>query len=167
MNSPTRKAVLWHQGQLSPSENLSSYDLHIAGPKLPADGTRPTRFHTYACLFPEQGLYVAENTGAWPGYGINAAELRQIIADAQVPEAKILDQDAIAAHYVGPGATAQFRWSAALAMAMAIRLPIGFYAVGNTADNNEQVVYLRVVALAPLAMVIKKFKEAAPQIGFN
>jgi hypothetical protein len=163
----TYRAVLWHRGQLPPKEMLSFYDLHIDGPSLSADGTNPIRFHTYACLFPERGIYVAENTGDWPDCSINPIELRQIIAEAEVSREKILDQREVTAQYVGPGASDNFRWDFALSLAMSQNLPIAFYTVGNTLTGNERVVYLRVVAIAPLAMVIAKFKEVAPQISLN
>lgn len=166
MEEAVRRAVLWHQGQLPPGENLSCYDMHVAGPKLPPEGGMPTRFHTYACLFPEKGLYIAMNTGAWPGCSISAVELRELIAATEAPSEKILDQRRIATTYVG-ASTASYRWEYAKLVAQHARLPIAFFAVGDTRDSNERVAYLRIVVFAPLAKVIAEFKRAAPQIHLN
>lgn len=170
MQELVERAVKWHRGELSANENLSNFAMHVAGPKLHDGSKNPTRFHTYACLYPELGRYVAMNTNEWsewPDCTINAMELREVVASLTIPPEKIQQQRAVAAEYLGSGVSAQFCREMALAACAVSRLPVGMLVVGNTAATSERVVYMHTVAVAPLTWVATQFKEAAPQINFN
>ena len=170
MQELVERAVNWHRNSLPPHENLPFFVTHVAGPKLHGDVKNPARFHTYACLYPELGRYVAMNTSEWseyPGCTISAAELREVIASLAVPPEKIEQQRAVAAHYIGHGSTAFIRWQMALESCATFRLPVGMLMVGTTVAASERVVYMQTMALAPLAKVVALFKEAAPQINLN
>ncbi|HKX72663.1 MAG TPA: hypothetical protein VJM32_01475 [Candidatus Saccharimonadales bacterium] len=159
------RAIRWHLGQLPPNERVSCYDVHISGPMLHGDVVEPTMFHTYACLYPAEGLYIAANSGMWPGRGISAADLRKIIADTTISPEKVRDQDRVAEQYVGPGTSDVQRWALACATSVSFQLPVAMYMVGDTQAKGERVVYLRAIAIAPLGLAVAEFKRAAPQIN--
>ena len=170
MQELVARAVRWHRNSLPPHENLSYFTMHVAGPQLHTGVSNPTRFHTYACLYPDLGQYVAMNTSEWSDYPdctISAIELREVIASLVVPPEKIEQQRKVAAHFFGSSATTWFRWQAALQLCATFQLPVGMLMVGTTAAASERVVYMQTMALAPLVKVAAAFKEAAPQINFN
>lgn len=169
MQQLVERAVNWHRNSLPPHENIASFVMHVAGPKLHGDVVNPARFHTYACLYPELGRYVAMNTSEWDDYPdctISAAELREVIADLAIPSEKIEQQRKVAAQFFGSSATTWFRWHAALQLCATVQLPVGMLMVGTTAATSERVVYMQTMALAPLVKVANAFKEAAPQVDF-
>lgn len=163
LNRLVQRAVLWHEGRLPRSEALPYYDFHIAGPNPTASTV--IRFHTYACLFPELGRYLALNTHEWPDCSISPIEMRNIIAAAAAPQKKIAEQRKLIVAHIGPSSP-RLHWMTAVSMAQASQLPTGFYAVGDTLEG-ERIVYLRAVLTAPLDLLIAEFKKAAPRINFN
>jgi hypothetical protein len=124
------------------------------------------RFHTYACLFPARNQYIAVNTGDWHDGNITAAELRRIISTATVSQKKIAEQRKLMVEQFGAAPLRIYQWKTAMSLAEAYKLPIGFYAVGNTPEG-KRVVFLCVLLSAPLDMMIAKFKKATPNIHFD
>lgn len=157
-----QRAIQWHRSQLPPAEMMSRFDMYVTGVPIHGNVDKPTRFHTYACLFPVQGTYVAMNTGEWgEDCYVSPLEIRRIIADFTPPPEKVDAQRRIASE-VFPGSSAAQRWTYACTLAEEFKLPVAFMAFGHTLRGGELSVYQGSAELAPLVRVAQQFKQAAP-----
>lgn len=161
-----RRAVLWHRGQLPPNESLPRFDMYVTGIPIHGDVDEPTYFHTYACLYPAQGVYVAMNTAEWEGYSVAPQEIRDTIAAFTPPPEKVEAQRRVAAEAF-PGSSAAMRWRLACTLTDGLRLPVACMAFGHTQRGGKLSVYQISEELAPLVKVAQEFKRAAPQISKN
>jgi|GEM_PF-5723050 len=161
------RAAYWYGGKLPAYESLERFIMQVHGPRDEMHND-PTTYHTFACLYPELGLYLAADTArsSKPAeWNVTADVIRERINGFEPPEHHILHQRQLAAERM-PGSTAAMRWDAAVMAASLSRLPVAMVAFGHTVQA-ELVVYQQSVVLAPLAKVSAAFKRAAPRINLN
>ena len=161
------RAAHWYGGRLPLHESLESFSVHVRGPRDDAHDANTT-YHTFACFYPERGLYVAADTaqGEKPGaWKVTADVIRDTINGFDPPARHIQHQRRLAAERI-PGSTAATRWETALMIAGLCNLPVAMVAFGHTA-GNELVAYQQSVVLAPLVKVSETLKRYAPRISLN
>lgn len=162
------RAALWFGRQLPEGEQAKDYSVHVLGPGYsPVDPDLPT-YHTFACLYPNRGMYIAMNTerGVRPVHRrVTGTEIRDVIAGFTPSRERVQEQRALAGAVL-PFTSIPIRWNAALAVGSILELPVAVMAFGHN-RNDELVVVQKSLLSAPLGIVAVMFKKATPHVILN
>jgi hypothetical protein len=159
------RAVLWFGGQLPAGEQAKGYSVHVLGPgSSPVDPDFHT-YHTFACLYPNRGMYSVMNPerGVKPAHRrVTDTEVRDVIAGF-TPSREHVQEQRTQAGVVLPLTSFTVRWNAALAVGSILELPVAVMAFGHN-RNGQLVVDQKSLLPAPLNKVAATFKRAAPHV---
>lgn len=152
--------VRWYAGRRNGPE---AYTMYVSGAQIGNDVNRPTWFHTFAVLFPLDGIGVNMAYAAAvidPEHADSSPqEIYGIIRGFAPAERHIIHQRELADKLL-PSASDTTRWGVALYQAQRDTLPVAMLCIGSTRDNRQRTAYMWTNVLVPPALAAQQFKLA-------
>jgi hypothetical protein len=164
-----KRAALWFGGRLPAEEQMESYSVHVTGPAFDPEDPLGVTYHTFACLYPDRGMYVVMGTTPAgtenPAWKVTGPQIRDIIAGFTPSEEHVIAQRKLAGAAM-PGSTIVLRWDAAVTLGALFELPVAVIAFGHS-RTHELVAYQQSIMITPLVKLATVFKGAAPRVILN